>query len=261
MAHAQLAMQQELQGCLRALDSLAAGDAASGERLGQLMERLRAVASAMDPALLGREVVAAAGELARLSRERRAEVRAQLAEIQGRVRRVAGERDAACADGMMDELTRLFSRAAFDEHARRTVAQARLLGRPTSMLMIDVDRFEQFNQARGRAAGDEVLRELGARLTRVLRVRSDFVARYGGGQFAAILGETDGAQAVRAAERLLEAVRAEPVAAAHGRLAVTVSAGVAVLRDGEPVAVWLGRAGRALHDAKEAGRDRVAAAP
>ncbi|MEZ0164726.1 diguanylate cyclase [Kineococcus sp. LSe6-4] len=138
-------------------------------------------------------------------------------------------------------------------------------GRPVAVVMVDVDHFKSVNDTYGHAAGDEVLTTVARRLQHETR-DSDVLGRYGGEEFALVVsapaqegrGELD---AREVAERLRLGVRRTPVEVHGERLQVTVSVGVAVLREGEQLSEVLARADTALYRAKASGRDVVVVAP
>jgi diguanylate cyclase (GGDEF)-like protein len=98
-----------------------------------------------------------------------------------------------------DRLTGLPNRALFNDRLQQAVHTARRNGSPLTVMMMDLDRFKHINDMLGHAVGDDVLREVGARLRAALR-ESDTVARLGGDEFAALL--TTGHE-----ERIVEVVR------------------------------------------------------
>ncbi|NIZ91425.1 diguanylate cyclase, partial [Kineococcus rubinsiae] len=142
----------------------------------------------------------------------------------------------------------------------------RLGGGSLAALMVDVDHFKAVNDRFGHATGDEVLAAVAGRLRHAAR-DGDVLGRYGGEEFALVVAGTgDGAAARehdvrRLAERLRTGVSRTPVEVRGERLRVTVSVGVALLREGEDLGDVLGRADSALYAAKAAGRDAVVLAP
>jgi diguanylate cyclase (GGDEF)-like protein len=156
---------------------------------------------------------------------------------------------------LTDGLTRIANRAAFDQRLQEEVYRAQRYKTGLSLILIDVDKFKDYNDSFGHPAGDVVLKEV-ARLLRT-RVRpSDLVARYGGEEFAIILATTgrDSAQTVA------ESLRSTIEQGTFPNRAVTVSAGVATLgeRRADPAAL-LQAADDALYEAKRSGRNRVVA--
>jgi diguanylate cyclase (GGDEF)-like protein len=162
-----------------------------------------------------------------------------------------------------DDLTGLLNRREFDRLLAAEAERAVRFGRPLSLVMFDLDHFKNVNDVHGHPAGDVVLREAAARLGAELRV-VDRLARFGGEEFALLLVETTPSAAFEAAQRLVAAVRHQPILLPDGTaLALTVSAGVAGLPAHAPDAAQLVLAAdEALYAAKGAGRDRaVLAAP
>jgi diguanylate cyclase (GGDEF)-like protein len=159
-----------------------------------------------------------------------------------------------------DELTGLLNRRAFLEAAEAEFRRARRYGRPTAVILLDVDHFKQINDTHGHAAGDEVLRRFAEAVVSTLRT-ADFIGRIGGEEFAALLPETSRPEAQTVAERVRERVAALRVGDGPLAFAVAVSAGLTVLEPtDERLEDVLERADRALYQAKQTGRNRVATA-
>jgi eukaryotic-like serine/threonine-protein kinase len=159
----------------------------------------------------------------------------------------------------IDGLTGLYTRNHFFAEADKQLRIAMRYQRPISAIMVDIDHFKRINDSYGHPVGDEVIRVVAARLREATR-GSDVLGRYGGEEFAVVTPET-GESAVRLAERLREVVCRDPVPTEAGPLAVTISVGIAhVDRGGEHLRQLLARADAALYEAKERGRNRVAAA-
>lgn len=165
---------------------------------------------------------------------------------------------------LTDGLTGLYNHRHFHERLALEVARSQRSGLPLSLVMLDVDRFKQLNDAYGHPAGDEVLRQLARVLTETRRA-NDLVARYGGEEFAVILVDTARVTAGKVAERIRERIAEHDfsdAAAIAGkgttRLAVTVSLGVATFPDdGADTGALVRAADSALYAAKRAGRDRI----
>jgi diguanylate cyclase (GGDEF)-like protein len=117
-----------------------------------------------------------------------------------------------------------------------------------SILLIDIDRFKALNDARGHQAGDQVLRDLAARLTATVRA-VDHVARIGGDEFVVVTPDGGHAAATTLAWRLAE-LRIPDLEADDHELAVGLSIGVATLQAGESVDALLERADAEMYERK-----------
>ncbi len=172
-----------------------------------------------------------------------------------------------------DPLTGLANRRLFEEVLEREHSFRVRDGMPLGLLMIDIDHFKAINDEHGHPVGDEVLRQLAARLSASVR-RADLVARVGGEEFA-VLATGDGLEQLRHfAEKLRSTVASTPfslaaivgqagprdseIRAAARSLRVTISVGGALLASRtESSAALIRRADQALYEAKRAGRNRV----
>jgi diguanylate cyclase (GGDEF)-like protein/PAS domain S-box-containing protein len=155
-----------------------------------------------------------------------------------------------------DALTGLRNRGAFEERLNDEVARTRRSGRPLSLLLLDIDRFKEYNDTFGHLRGDAVLRTLGSIVARTVR-EVDFAARYGGEEFAVILPDTERVGACELAERLRAAVEG----ADWQDREITISVGVAALGEGvRDAESLLNAADKALYRSKEEGRNRVSVA-
>ncbi|RMD78410.1 MAG: sensor domain-containing diguanylate cyclase, partial [Gammaproteobacteria bacterium] len=163
--------------------------------------------------------------------------------------------------GLTDTLTGVSNRRYFEQRLREELERAGRSGEPLSCLLVDVDHFKRVNDTHGHLTGDAVLREVAALLRGQLR-GSDVLARYGGEEFAALLPRSGPRQAREVAERMRRAVAAGRYTAPSGEpFPVTVSIGAATYEPARgPVpdgALLVGRADRALYEAKAGGRNRV----
>ena len=170
---------------------------------------------------------------------------------------VANLRNLAIAEtrAATDSLTGLPNNRAVHETLKRLSAQAGRTAEPLAVVLFDLDHFKDVNDTHGHGKGDEVLAAVGDTVANAVR-ESDFVGRYGGEEFLALLPSTGREGAVELAEKLRVAISRVAVAGVSRR--VTASFGVAVLPDdaGEPEQA-LRAADRALYTAKGNGRDRV----
>ena len=133
-----------------------------------------------------------------------------------------------------------------------------LSGRPSCLLMIDIDFFKVINDTYGHQSGDKVLTRLSEILKKTFPRKTDFVARYGGEEFTVIFSEDDARIGTMLAERLCKIVRESKFETDDNRdIQVTVSIGVAEKHADESIEAWMKRADVALYNAKESGRNAV----
>jgi diguanylate cyclase (GGDEF)-like protein len=146
-----------------------------------------------------------------------------------------------------DAVTGLPNRRGFDLALDRSLEDARRHGSPFSVGYLDLDRFREVNEARGRIAGDQVLLSVGS-LWRSLLPPEALLAHNGGGTFMVLLPGQD----AEAGGRTLEGLRS-------ARLPdrVTASAGIARWQPEDTASTLLSRADTSLYRAKQAGRDRM----
>ncbi|RIH89811.1 GGDEF domain-containing protein [Calidithermus roseus] len=154
-----------------------------------------------------------------------------------------------------DSLTGLPNRRGLERALARELTLAERSGEPLCLVLFDLDAFKRVNDTFGHAAGDKALR-LVARVAREKLRRSDWVGRWGGEEFVAVLPGTLLLAAETIAQRLRKAVSAlEPVPACR----LSISLGVAAYRPGESAAELLERADALHYRAKRAGGDRACA--
>lgn len=159
-----------------------------------------------------------------------------------------------------DKLTGIANRQAFDAAFDHAIRSRRRTGVAMSLVLIDIDHFKRINDAFGHLAGDEAIRAV----VEVIRTRvrdADLICRWGGDEFIVMLEGAPIADAAAVAEEIRRRAEDIVLSAIGGPGGVTISAGVADVRDEDDADDALNRADRALYVAKEAGRDRVALAP
>ena len=160
-----------------------------------------------------------------------------------------------------DPLTDAFNRGAFDEAIGKSMNMHFMLNQPLALLMIDLDNFKQVNDNHGHSAGDEVLRSVGECLARSFIRKSDFVARYGGDEFAVILPDTSAENARPLIVRFLENFAALDFPYATEDSKVSCSVGFTVAHNSDTALQLVERADSALYEAKAAGRHQFRFAP
>jgi two-component system cell cycle response regulator len=165
--------------------------------------------------------------------------------------RLRAELDRSLEMAVTDQLTGLRNRRYVRRHL-----DGLLRTEEAAVLLVDIDKFKSINDTHGHNVGDVALREVAERLRVQLRA-ADVVARYGGEEFLAVLTGAPSAYALIVADRLREAIAAEPIRSGDIVLPVTISIGVAVGGPGVPADTLIGAADEALYRAKRDGRNRA----
>jgi diguanylate cyclase (GGDEF)-like protein/PAS domain S-box-containing protein len=152
---------------------------------------------------------------------------------------------------LYDGLTGLPNRMLFHERVKHALLEARRDNQKLALLMLDLDRFKEINDTLGHAAGDEVLREVAWRLSRVTR-GSDSIARLGGDEFSILLRNASACDATTVVSRVSSCLE-EPIIVQDLPLRVDASIGLAAFpRDGGDVDLLIQHADVAMYAAKAA---------
>lgn len=155
-----------------------------------------------------------------------------------------------------DALTGLPNRVLLVERLTQVLLKAKEVGHRAAVICIDLDRFKQVNDTYGHAVGDECLKEIGATLTGRLR-GMDTVARTGGEEFTAILGEVESVSSALLVGKALLQAFSKPLEIEGHRLHLGGSIGIAVYPDhGEEGQELCRSADAAMYRAKRAGGKR-----
>ena len=156
-----------------------------------------------------------------------------------------------------DFLTGLFNRRHFFARGRQLVSEAREMGLPISVAILDIDHFKRLNDRHGHDGGDKALTAV-ARTLGVMAERGfNLLARIGGEEFAIIFPGADLDEAERLCGDIRAAIAGAPLVINGEALPLTVSIGVAALATDAMLETCLGQADEALYVAKQDGRDRV----
>ena len=162
-------------------------------------------------------------------------------------------------EALLDPLTKIHNRKAFDDGLLRAVGRAAEGHGHLSLILIDIDHFKNFNDTWGHQTGDQVLRLVAMTLKSNIKGK-DIAARYGGEEFAAILPDTDLEGAVILADNIRKAIQAKELLkrSTNEKLGrVTASFGVASYRASDTPSGLIERADRCLYAAKHLGRNKV----
>jgi diguanylate cyclase (GGDEF)-like protein len=153
-----------------------------------------------------------------------------------------------------DPLTGLANRRATLDWLESMMGPSLEVDEPLAVLIFDIDHFKRVNDTYGHHTGDEVIRKVAGTARALIRAE-DLVGRIGGEEFVCILSGVEGREARGLAERLCRSIAK---ATARGDApAVTISIGLAMLREGDTVESLMRRADAALYEAKDNGRNQV----
>ncbi len=155
-----------------------------------------------------------------------------------------------------DPLTSLGNRRYFDRAIEPLFDSLETQATPFSIMIFDIDHFKRVNDILGHDMGDQILKEIAARLVTNMRA-IDIVARYGGEEFMIAMPGTNAADALIAADRVRALIAGTPVFVDGEALQVTTSVGVAEVEAGEKLRDVFKRADDALYKAKQAGRNKA----
>lgn len=171
--------------------------------------------------------------------------------------------DWLSAVALIDALTQLSNRRAFDLELPQQLQVSRKKSTPISLMVLDIDYFKSVNDRYGHLVGDDVLKQLAKRLLANMRFY-DTPFRYGGEEFVIILNNTELTEAQTIAERLRHSIGSRPFELAHLLkepivLNITISIGLTELQanDDEQGRSFLNRADQYLLKAKATGRNQV----
>ena len=155
-----------------------------------------------------------------------------------------------------DSLTGLGNRRYFDRAVLPLFEGLNERAEQFSIMVFDIDHFKRVNDILGHDMGDQILKEVAARL--VTNMRSiDIVARYGGEEFMVAMPKTEQDDAILAAERVRQLIAGTPIYMNGQAIHITTSVGIAQVQKGELLRDVFRRADSALYKAKHGGRNQV----
>ena len=159
-----------------------------------------------------------------------------------------------------DPLTGIFNRRFFDENLNRVIKSLSRSGGELSLLMIDIDFFMKYNDTYGHSAGDECLKIIAESLAKGVTRADDFVVRYGGEEFAAVLPNTDEEGACLLADKMLEGIRACGIPHEKSGVSDIVTASIGITTGNVSTRSraddFIIRADELLYKSKQSGRNR-----
>lgn len=185
--------------------------------------------------------------------------RKQVQEAEAKIRKLELELAQVSELVHQDQLTGALNRHGLDEAFEREATRADRSHTPVCVALLDIDNFKRLNDTMGHQAGDQALVHLSQVIKEALRP-SDAVARYGGEEFIIVLPGIGIEEATATVERLQRELTKKFFLHANDRVLITFSAGVALRAPQEPQEDVIGRADRAMYQAKHTGKNRVVVA-
>lgn len=180
----------------------------------------------------------------------------RVAELESEAQHYRAHIDTQQRQTLLDPLTGLPNRAAWDARLRTAMEQWQSRGGELLLAILDVDHFKQVNDSYGHLAGDKVLKLIADALVRELGEK-EFIARFGGEEFVLLLPDRSLESGQDLLRRLLASIEACPFHFKGERLPITLSAGLANFRPAETGEEVFQRADQALYRAKHEGRNRL----
>jgi diguanylate cyclase len=185
--------------------------------------------------------------------------RKQVQEAEAKIRKLEQELAQVSELVHQDQLTGALNRHGLDEAFEREATRADRSHTPVCVALLDIDNFKRLNDTMGHQAGDQALVHLSQVIKEALRP-SDAVARYGGEEFIIVLPGIGLEEATATVERLQRELTKKFFLHENDRVLITFSAGVALRAPQEPQDDVIGRADRAMYQAKKTGKNRVVVA-
>ncbi|GJL78136.1 MAG: hypothetical protein NPINA01_11250 [Nitrospinaceae bacterium] len=183
-------------------------------------------------------------------------IKTELNEYRKTTQSLSSKLEQTEAKALVDSLTNVLNRNAYNMKIGQMVREFPRLKEHFCLLVVDIDFFKKFNDKYGHKAGDRVLRSVSSSIQETLRA-SDLVFRYGGEEFVILLSGIQLDNAVKLAEKIRQGVEKDYFIDKDRKMKVTISLGVACVRDDDTELTLFERADKALYLAKENGRNRV----
>ncbi|MDR4505484.1 MAG: diguanylate cyclase [Candidatus Scalindua sp.] len=173
-----------------------------------------------------------------------------------RVKALDKELVSAKEKNLIDGLTQLFNRRAFDRKLEDAIEQNAKTRKSFALIMADIDYFKKINDEYGHIVGDKVLKRVSAVIKKTFRL-NDFAARYGGEEFVILIDRIDKQSVNKLCERFRSDIEFLDFKDKNETIPTSISIGVAFCNRSDTPEVLLRRADKALYLAKQSGRNIV----
>jgi diguanylate cyclase len=245
----------------KSLTAFGADNVAFTDQLDGRLRRIRGAVELEELKQVRTEVSQQIGVLRCLMEEKQRQDAQHQQTLTTQIQNLNSQIDIAHKQTRFDALTGVYNRRAFDEHLQHMLRRSqKIAGSAFGLMLFDIDYFKQVNDTHGHQIGDRVLVAVVQKAKQSLRT-GDFIARYGGDEFAIILRDDSMTNAHKILERL-RAVIAQGFLykredGKDQMLQVTISGGIAWSRQSDTDASLIARADKALYLAKARGRNQI----
>ena len=173
-----------------------------------------------------------------------------------KVKSMKVELASAKEEVLIDGLTQIYNRKAFDKKISDFFKKKSKKNRPFTLVMVDIDYFKKVNDEYGHTVGDEILKKVARTIKETFRL-NDFVARYGGEEFSVMIDRIDSHYIMDVCERLRIAIEAINFTVDSDTIPTSASIGIAFSNQSDTPKMLVDRADKALYLAKESGRNTI----
>ncbi len=173
-----------------------------------------------------------------------------------KVKTIYDELASAKEETMIDSLTLLYNRKAFDKKLREAFKNNSVIEKAFTLIMADIDYFKKINDDYGHIVGDEALKMVAKTIKKTFRL-NDFVARYGGEEFVIMIDIIDGKYVRNVCERFRLEVETMNFKVDNEAIPISISLGIAFYKKSDTPETLLSRADKALYLAKQSGRNII----
>ncbi len=173
-----------------------------------------------------------------------------------KVKTINDELTSAKEESMIDSLTQLYNRRAFDRKLREAFENSSMPQNAFTLIMADLDYFKKINDDYGHIVGDEALKKVAKTIKKIFRL-NDFVARYGGEEFVIMVDRIDEQYIQNICERFRSEIEATNFKVDSKSIPISISLGIAFYKKSDTPETLLDRADKALYLAKQSGRNII----